>query len=253
MQGGYGLDILRVHRDGRGGRRARRRRTRCCAASATGSSTGRTGSGRGSKRPTNYTQQPLRHPRRLRARRAGAARRPGSCAGGTAAFFVGLLLVGVVIAVGAHPYDSPTPLGRVFKAFATSSTAGLALRSTGVRCPSSCSRSRCCSARGQRRVRRVRARRRAGAGAPERVAVVVVLIVAELPRARRRHVLRRRTCSAPRTSRVLERAAAALSTRATTTPGCSSCPAPTSRRTAGATRSTRSRPGSWTGPTSRAS
>ena len=26
-------------------------------------------------------------------------------------FFVGILLVGVVIAVGAHPYDSPTPLG----------------------------------------------------------------------------------------------------------------------------------------------
>jgi arabinofuranan 3-O-arabinosyltransferase len=46
-------------------------------------------------------------------------------------FFVLLMLVGVVISVGAHPYDSPTPLGALFKSFANSSTAGLALRSTG--------------------------------------------------------------------------------------------------------------------------
>lgn len=51
------------------------------------------------------------------------------------AFFVLLALVGVVIAVGAHPYGSPTPLGAVFKAFATSSTAGLALRSTARAVP----------------------------------------------------------------------------------------------------------------------
>ncbi len=50
-------------------------------------------------------------------------------------FFILLLLVGVVIAVGAHPYASPTPLGALFKAFATSSTAGLALRSTGRAAP----------------------------------------------------------------------------------------------------------------------
>src|SRR5262249_1066593 len=34
-----------------------------------------------------------------------------------------------------HPYESPTPLGAVFKKFATSSTAGLALRSTGRAAP----------------------------------------------------------------------------------------------------------------------
>ena len=45
-------------------------------------------------------------------------------------FFAWLLLVGTVVAVGAHPYDSPNPLGSLFKAFATTSTAGLALRST---------------------------------------------------------------------------------------------------------------------------
>jgi len=51
------------------------------------------------------------------------------------AYFVALLLIGVVIAVGAHPYDHPTPLGSVLKAFATGSTAGLALRSTGRAVP----------------------------------------------------------------------------------------------------------------------
>lgn len=45
-------------------------------------------------------------------------------------YFVLLSFIGVVIAVGAHPYGSPTPLGRLFKHAATSS-AGLALRSTG--------------------------------------------------------------------------------------------------------------------------
>jgi hypothetical protein len=50
-------------------------------------------------------------------------------------YFIALLLVGVVISVGAHPYNSPTPLGAVFKAFATGSTAGLALRSTGRATP----------------------------------------------------------------------------------------------------------------------
>ena len=45
-------------------------------------------------------------------------------------FFVWLLLVGTIIAAGAHPYESPNVLGSLFKAFATTSTAGLALRST---------------------------------------------------------------------------------------------------------------------------
>ncbi len=45
-------------------------------------------------------------------------------------FFVTLVVVGLVIAVGAHPYDAPSPLGEVWKSFATTSTVGLALRST---------------------------------------------------------------------------------------------------------------------------
>ena len=50
-------------------------------------------------------------------------------------FFVVLLLVGMVIAVGPSPYADPTPLGSFFKAFATSSSAGLALRSTARAVP----------------------------------------------------------------------------------------------------------------------
>ncbi len=51
------------------------------------------------------------------------------------AFFLVLALVGAVIAVGAYPYTAPTPLGALFKAFANSSAAGLALRSTGRAIP----------------------------------------------------------------------------------------------------------------------
>ena len=50
-------------------------------------------------------------------------------------FFLALLVVGVIISVGAYPYGSPTPLGALFKVFATGSTAGLALRSTGRATP----------------------------------------------------------------------------------------------------------------------
>jgi hypothetical protein len=45
-------------------------------------------------------------------------------------FAVALVLVGTTVAVGAHPYEDPSPLGSVFKELATSSTVGLALRST---------------------------------------------------------------------------------------------------------------------------
>jgi hypothetical protein len=46
------------------------------------------------------------------------------------AYFVALLVIGTVAAVGAFPYDSPSPLGALFKSWATGSTAGLAMRST---------------------------------------------------------------------------------------------------------------------------
>jgi arabinofuranan 3-O-arabinosyltransferase len=51
------------------------------------------------------------------------------------AYAAGLVLIGVAVAVGAFPYRDPSPLGGLFKAFATSSTAGLALRSTARAVP----------------------------------------------------------------------------------------------------------------------
>jgi arabinofuranan 3-O-arabinosyltransferase len=51
------------------------------------------------------------------------------------AYFVFLVLMGTAIAVGAHPYDHPSPFGGFLKGFADSSQAGLALRSTGRAVP----------------------------------------------------------------------------------------------------------------------
>lgn len=44
-------------------------------------------------------------------------------------FFVGLIVLAGLIAVGGHPFDAPSPLGSLFKDF-TATDAGLALRST---------------------------------------------------------------------------------------------------------------------------
>lgn len=44
-------------------------------------------------------------------------------------FFVLLIVLGGLIAVGSHPFDAPSPLGALFKDF-TTTDAGLALRST---------------------------------------------------------------------------------------------------------------------------
>ncbi len=49
-------------------------------------------------------------------------------------YFVGLILIGVALGVGVHPYTHPSPLGAVLKQ-ASGSTAGLALRSTGRAVP----------------------------------------------------------------------------------------------------------------------
>ncbi len=46
------------------------------------------------------------------------------------AFFVLLILTGVVLAVGMHPYPGPSIVGRVLRAFMSGSSVGLALRSS---------------------------------------------------------------------------------------------------------------------------
>ncbi len=50
-------------------------------------------------------------------------------------YFVTLIVLGMAIAVGTHPYDDPAPFGAMLKAFAETSSAGLALRSTGRAVP----------------------------------------------------------------------------------------------------------------------
>ena len=51
------------------------------------------------------------------------------------AYFVGLILIGTILAVGAHPLSDPSPLGSLVKAGSANSTAGLALRSTNRATP----------------------------------------------------------------------------------------------------------------------
>ncbi len=51
------------------------------------------------------------------------------------AFFIILTLVGMIVAVGAHPYDSPSVYGALFKSFASQSGVGLSLRNTGRAVP----------------------------------------------------------------------------------------------------------------------
>jgi hypothetical protein len=50
-------------------------------------------------------------------------------------FSAALVLVGLVLAVGAYPWESPSPLGRLFKAAAEGSDVGLALRSSSRAVP----------------------------------------------------------------------------------------------------------------------
>jgi hypothetical protein len=50
-------------------------------------------------------------------------------------YFIGILLVGMVLAVGVYPYRDPSIVGRAFKSFAEGSTAGLALRSSSRATP----------------------------------------------------------------------------------------------------------------------
>src|SRR5579884_612366 len=51
------------------------------------------------------------------------------------AYFVALVVVGTILSVGAHPFDHPSPIGAAFKATATGTTAGFALRSTNRAVP----------------------------------------------------------------------------------------------------------------------
>ena len=235
---------LEVHGDGHARSRPRRSRTRSCAASATGSSTAAIASGRGSSRRAStrsgrscslagyglVVAEPAR-----RGRRAVAA---PACSSSRCS------LVGMIIAVGPSPYAHPTPLGAIFKAFATSSSAGLALRSTARAVPlvvlalavllglgvnASCRRR--CAGAGIRAI---------GAAV---IGVVVLLVVVNLPALFDGTLLRQEPRAARAGARVLDagdevpRRAGRRDARAR------GAGQPTSPRTRGATPSTRSRPG----------
>jgi arabinofuranan 3-O-arabinosyltransferase len=51
------------------------------------------------------------------------------------AYFALMIFVGTVLAVGAYPYNDPTPFGGVLKTVSNGSTVGLAMRSTGRAVP----------------------------------------------------------------------------------------------------------------------
>ena len=180
-----------VHRDGRGGRAhvvAQRDPARARLLVLL-----RPGPARAVDRGrrSNYTQRAGRHRRRLRARRASRCSPPGSCAGGTASSSSACSSSASSSPSARIRTTSPTPLGAVFKAFATSSTAGLALRSTGARRPARRARDRGAA----RASGRTRCTPRCGAARGRVLAVavsalVVVLLARQLARALRRHVLR---------------------------------------------------------------
>ena len=130
--------------------RGRRCRTRCCAASATGSSTAATSSVPGSKRATPTPRRPVyiivSYGVAVLALFGGVFVRWRH-----RAYFILITLVGVVIAVGAHPYDNPTPFGQAVQAARDGVEPGSRCGAPGARRRWSCSGSRRCSPRGSTR------------------------------------------------------------------------------------------------------
>ena len=166
VQGRHGADVLAFSRDARGGVAHVGRAPRRCAASATGCSTSAT-----------------RTRSRRRASIAVHGLGPSSSSPATRSLVLALLgiaavrwsqrryaallvFAGVVLAVGVHPIDDPSPL----MAPLTSSALGLALRSStralplfqlGVGARRRCARRRCRAAAGGAARQRWVARRRA--------------------------------------------------------------------------------------------
>ena len=106
------------------------RRRRSSAASATGTSTARTSSGRGPRPSVRYTQDIWLLAPAFAVPALAFVAAAFVALARTAAYFVLLFVVGMVLAVGPVPYDDPSAVGSVLKAFMTDTTAGLALRST---------------------------------------------------------------------------------------------------------------------------
>ena len=112
-------------------RRWRRSRTRpsCCAGSGYWFFYGDDKLGPWIEPSVAYTQHLWLHRCRLPPARSAACSPPALCGGSSAGYFVALLAIGTIIAVGSHPFDDPTPYGSIFSRFAHLDL-GLALRST---------------------------------------------------------------------------------------------------------------------------
>ena len=132
-QGEYGIPILRYTETYETVAQARSRRS-CCAGSGTGSSTATTSSAPGSSRasPTRSTCGSS-VPATLPAI-AWPASPPELCGGSQRGYFVALVAIGTIIAVGAHPFDDPTPYGSLFKPIRAISTSGSRCGRRHVRC-----------------------------------------------------------------------------------------------------------------------
>ena len=159
------------------------------------------------------------------------------------ALFLTIVVVGALTAVAAYPWSNPSLVGAAFKAF-TRTDAGLSLRSTPRAVPLvalglALFLGAAVSAIGRRLPRLTL----------PMTGLAAVVLFANLPTA----LDRRDGGPQPRAARddpaVLGRTRPPTCRAATTAPGCWSCRAPTSPATGGATRSTRSRLGSWTGRT----
>ena len=111
-----------------------RRRATCSAASATGSSTGRTASATRSTRPSTTSRDLPTVVGHLHPRRRSAWRPAIVVRWRHRARFVALVLVGTVVAVGAWPLDDPSPFAHAVAEF-TDTSAGLALRNTARAAP----------------------------------------------------------------------------------------------------------------------
>jgi arabinofuranan 3-O-arabinosyltransferase len=153
------------------------------------------------------------------------------------AFAVLLVVLGTFVAVGAHPYDDPVAVGGLFKDLATSSSVGLALRSTPRAVPLVVLGIALLVGAG---VSALSARTARLGGRPRWAAWRW-----PWPACRRcgRGHDRREPGATRRRSRRTGRRRPTTSTPEATTPACWSSPAPTSRRTGGATPSTRCCPG----------
>ena len=244
-QGGYGINILRYTETVKTVA-DRRSRTRGAARPRLLVLLRRRPLGPWIEASVEYTQNVLLILRRASDPRRSRCSRRRSCAGGTASSSRCLMLVGVVIAVGVAPVRRPVAARRRVQGVrrqldrrprAAQHGAGRAARRARAR--------RCCSALGvtalatvrcdRAPAARVRARRRGARRRPGR---------RQPPGALERHVLRQEPPAARGRPATTGPTAIARRRRARrTTRACSSCRAPTSRRTGGATPSTRSRPG----------